>query len=237
MTTAQIAGLAALRASTSALLLGLEAEKWTDEDVRRPAVLPGWTRGHVLTHIARNADGIAATVSGALRGEIVRRYPDGTEGRNRAIDEGATRNATELIADVRESAERLDRVFAAMADADGWGRPAEDRPAGDYAINRWREVEVHRIDLAGTYTPSDWPPPFVSYLVPEVLDRIADGDLRVEVAADRSVTTDLPGRVWVIGAGSTLVAGPDWAVGAWAIGRAAAIGSELTAAPQLPPWL
>ena len=26
-------------------------------DIAAPSLLPGWTRGHVITHIARNADG------------------------------------------------------------------------------------------------------------------------------------------------------------------------------------
>ncbi|MSW86126.1 MAG: mycothiol maleylpyruvate isomerase, partial [Actinobacteria bacterium] len=30
-----------------------------DLSVQEPAVLPGWTRGHVLAHIEGNADGLA----------------------------------------------------------------------------------------------------------------------------------------------------------------------------------
>ena len=30
----------------------------TDPDLRVPSMLPGWTRGHVLAHLARNADGM-----------------------------------------------------------------------------------------------------------------------------------------------------------------------------------
>lgn len=119
MTIAAVAALADMRSSTAALVLGLEAERWTDADVRAPSMLPGWTRGHVLTHIARNADSIARTLSGALRGEIVARYPHGPDGRNADIEAGAGRGVTELIADVRDSADRLDRVFAAVGDADG----------------------------------------------------------------------------------------------------------------------
>ena len=29
----------------------------TDDGARGPSRLPGWTRGHVLTHLGRNADG------------------------------------------------------------------------------------------------------------------------------------------------------------------------------------
>jgi maleylpyruvate isomerase len=241
MTTAQIAALADLRTSTSDLLLGLEAERWTDADVRAPSVLPGWSRGHVLTHIARNADGIAQALSGALRGEIVPRYPLGPTGRNADIEAGSGRGVMELIADVRDSADRLDRVFGALADADGWNLPTEDRPAGDYAIARWREVEVHRVDLAGSYGPADWPAGFVSYLVPTVVERIEGVALRVEVSADGSVSTDLPGRVFELGEGERIeVIGPDWAIGAWAIGRAGAdspAAQALSSTPELPSWL
>src|SRR6476659_761455 len=100
-----------LRASTADLLLGLDAARWSDADVAAASLCQGWTRGHVLTHLARNADGIAATLKGALNGEIVPRYPGGWDARNADIDAGADRPAATLIADVRESAERLDRVL------------------------------------------------------------------------------------------------------------------------------
>ena len=31
----------------------------SDEQLRGPSLLPGWSRGHVLSHIARNADGLS----------------------------------------------------------------------------------------------------------------------------------------------------------------------------------
>ena len=54
----------------------------TDEQVRGPSRLPNWTIGHVLTHIARNADGHARRLDGALRGEDLPRYAGGTSQRN-----------------------------------------------------------------------------------------------------------------------------------------------------------
>ena len=59
------AALQTLRASTADLILGLREESWSDSDVAASSLCEGWTRGHVLTHIARNADGIGATLSGA----------------------------------------------------------------------------------------------------------------------------------------------------------------------------
>src|SRR5438477_11561367 len=94
--------LLGMRASTADLLTALGALHWSDADVAAATLCPGWTRGHVLTHIARNADGISDTLAGALRGEIVLRYPDGPEGRAAAIDSGAGRPFAALVAGVRD---------------------------------------------------------------------------------------------------------------------------------------
>ena len=154
----RVSRLVEVRASTSALLAGLDAERWADADLRAPSALPGWTRGHVLTHIARNADGIAATLAGALRGEVVPRYPNGSAGRDADIEAGSGRGAVELIIDVRDSADRLDRLFGAVTDASGWDLTTEnDRPAHSWLAARWGEVEIHRADLRGAYGPAGQP--------------------------------------------------------------------------------
>jgi hypothetical protein len=44
-----------LTAATERLLDGLDG--LSDVQVAGPSLLPGWTRGHVLTHLARNAEG------------------------------------------------------------------------------------------------------------------------------------------------------------------------------------
>jgi maleylpyruvate isomerase len=242
MTTSP-AEFAALRSSTADLLRGLADEQWSDADVRAPSLLPDWTRGHVLAHLARNADGIARTLSGALRGEHLARYPGGAAGRNADIEAGAGRPLAEQLLDVQQSAERLDRLFAAVADVDGWGLECDDRTAGAYVGGRWREVEIHRVDLGGSYGAADWPSAFVRYLLPSLLsgldDRVPDGTaLRIQITPERSVTTDLGGSVWTCGDGDpTAVTGPDWAVLAWLLGRPAAAGAHLSGAPELARWL
>ncbi|MDT4910045.1 MAG: maleylpyruvate isomerase [Pseudonocardiales bacterium] len=239
--SAPTAMLAELRTSTVALLRGVDAERWTDDEVRAPSLLPGWTRGHVLAHLARNADGISRTLSGALRGERVPRYPGGPAGRAADIEAGSTRGFVELAADVRESADRLDRLFAAIAAADGWDLSTEDRPAHEYVVGRWREVEIHRIDLGGTYTADQWPAEFVDYLLPEAVNRLAARDsvpLRIEVAAGRSVTEDLVDRTWTVGNGDPVrVIGPDWGLLAWLVGRPTAAAGTLNQTPDIPTLL
>ena len=234
------AHLTELRASSSALLAGLDAERWSDADVREPSVLPGWTRGHVLTHIARNADAIGRTFAGALRGEVVARYPDGPAGRGADIEAGAGRSAVELLADVRDSAERLDRLCGALTDASAWDRPVDgDRPASGWIRGRWNEVEVHRADLGGSYGAADWPASFVGYLLPRLAGRVgarSEQALRIEVAREGSTTTDLGGTVWTSGRDAVTVRGPDWALLAWLAGRPSLAGDALSAMPQLAPW-
>ena len=242
--------LAALRASTADLLTGIEAETWSDADMRAASALPDWTRGHVLTHIARNADGVTATLAGALRGEIVLRYPRGPAGRAADIEDGAGRSAAELVDDVRESAARLDRLFAAVADAGGWDLPSDTRPARAWVKARWKEVEIHRVDLLGAYTAADWPAEFVDYLLPRMADEVGPRlatPARIEVDPAGSTTIDLGGKVWTAAGDATasdaaagdpvVVRGPDWALLAWLVGRSALVADTLTATPELASWL
>jgi maleylpyruvate isomerase len=233
--------LQALRASTADLVQGLLALRWSEAEVAAPSLLPGWTRGHVLTHLARNADGIGDTLAGALRGEIVERYPGGKDARNAAIDAGAGRPFAALVADVRESADRLDRVLGAVSDADGWGLPSEDGdPAEAWVLRRWREVEVHRVDLASDYTPDRWPPLFVTSLLAEVaatLEKRVESAVRVTVSAEGSLAPDFVDWAWTTGEGEPVdVRGPDWAVLAWLVGRPSVAAGALSATPALGEW-
>jgi maleylpyruvate isomerase len=233
--------LLALRASTADLVKHLTGLHWSEADVAVASLCPGWTRGHVLTHLARNADGISDTLAGALRGEIVERYPNGRAGRDADIDAGAKRPYAALLADVRESAERLDRVLGAIGDADGWGlTTAEDVQAEAWVYRRWREVEIHRVDLAADYSPDSWPALFVTATLTDAmsaLDERVQGAVHVTITESGSVAPDLVGREWTAGSGEQVeVRGPDWAVLAWLVGRTAVVGDALTATPPLSDW-
>jgi maleylpyruvate isomerase len=139
-------------------------EELTDEQARRPSLLPDWTVGHVLTHLARNADGNARMLAAANRGEVVAQYEGGMEGRAADIEAGAGRPAAELVADVRSTIYRLEQQWAAMT-AEGWngeGLAASGRtPVSDVPFRRWREVEVHHADLGLGFGPRDWPADYV----------------------------------------------------------------------------
>src|SRR4051794_41371277 len=63
----QLDRLLALVSTGTSRLLG-ETISVTDEDWRAPSRLPGWSRGHVATHIARQADGLVRLTEWARGG-------------------------------------------------------------------------------------------------------------------------------------------------------------------------
>jgi maleylpyruvate isomerase len=132
--------------------------------VRAPSRLEGWTVGHVLTHLARNADSHTRMLRAARRGEAVEQYAGGAEERAAKIDAGANRPSPELCDDVRRSTAELEEAWAAMTPAawDGHGL-SRGRPWPTRAMPyfRWREVEIHHVDLGTGYDLLDWPEDYV----------------------------------------------------------------------------
>jgi len=147
-------------------------EHITGEQVRSPSRLPGWTVAHVLTHLARNADGHVRRLEGALRGEDVPRYPGGPAQRNGEIDEGVRRSAVDIVTDLDTAQRRLELVWDRSAAA-RWPHPelrGDDHwPASASPVRRLREAEVHHVDLGLGYEPSDWPEDYVTWELPVLL--------------------------------------------------------------------
>jgi maleylpyruvate isomerase len=146
-----------------------------DETARRPSLLPGWSVGHVLTHLARNADGHVRRLEGALRGEDIARYPGGKSQRDGEIEEGALRPAGTLAEDVARSAQRLEEVWS-RCQALGWPNwhlLGDDHwPTTASPLRRLREVEVHHVDLGLGYRATDWPEEYVQWELPLVLEQL-----------------------------------------------------------------
>src|SRR3954463_7330307 len=111
-----IEGCRTAHAALAATIDGL-----TDDVARQPSRLPGWTVGHVLTHIARNADSVVRRLRGAAIGEVVDQYPGGAAGRAADIEAGADRSAAELVADVLRTNAEVDEACAALP-AEAWQR-------------------------------------------------------------------------------------------------------------------
>jgi len=147
----------------------------TAERVRRPSPLPGWTVGHVLTHVARNADSHVRRTEAAIRGEMVDQYEGGYAGREADIEAGATRPAAEIVDDVRHSAHAVDAAWRALP-GDAWVGRSRDANGHERALfelpsRRWQEVEVHAVDLGLGRSHRDWPEAFVVEWLPRTRER------------------------------------------------------------------
>ncbi|MGP9501549.1 maleylpyruvate isomerase N-terminal domain-containing protein [Specibacter sp. AOP5-B1-6] len=162
----------------------------TDQEVRTPSRLPGWSIGHVLTHLARNADAHARRLAGAIRGEDVPKYASGADQRSGEIEDGAGRSAKEILADLDSSCSHLEQVFAACSAA-GWPN-GHFLGGGDYGAagcpaHRLREVEMHHVDLGRGYTSANWPEEYVAWDLPVLLttvpDRLGSGEERRRLMA------------------------------------------------------
>jgi maleylpyruvate isomerase len=134
-----------------------------DLEPSRPSLLPEWTVGHVLTHIARNADSHSRMLEGAARGEVLDQYEGGAAGRQADIEAGARRSLAELVDDVRRSAWRLEQHWAAAEHWERVGRTMRggDVPMAELPFLRAREVEVHHADLGVGYTFATMPAEYV----------------------------------------------------------------------------
>lgn len=141
----QVEGLAA-----SHQLLLERLGNLTDDMVARPSLLPEWTVGHVLAHIAHQGDSISRLFRAAELGEMVDQYEGGFAARVAAIERDASLSADEHVTGVRRSIYALEGAIASARE--GWYGSARmvsgiEVPVTDLPLRRWREVEVHMGDL------------------------------------------------------------------------------------------
>ncbi len=207
----------------------------TDDAARRPSLLPGWTVGHVLTHLARNADSHVRMLRAAARGEVADQYTGGNAQRADDIDAGAGRRAAELAAAVTASAFSLEMALDATPAAawhSGEGRVASGIwPLADLPFRRWREVEIHHVDLGLGYGPADLPDAYVEAELGRALPGVA---ARLSAGAGVDLRATDTGERWVIPDGSpapAVVEAERRQLVAWLVGRWAG-----PAFPPLAPW-
>jgi maleylpyruvate isomerase len=135
----------------------------TEADLRAPSLLPGWTRAHVLAHLARGADAMRNLLVGVRSGQDRPAYIS-AEARQADIEYGAGRPAKELMADLADSAMAWRTMVRQLPD-DKWQVPVRILdsarfPAAQLLIRQLVEVELHHCDLGADYGPADWPAAF-----------------------------------------------------------------------------
>lgn len=206
----------------------------SDDDLREPSRLPGWTRGHVLAHLIRNADSVWNLLESARTGVEIPQYPS-VEARNAGIEASSGRPVDELRTELRISVERFAIQAKTLPDA------ARDAIVGDrsgrvqpawYVLNRrWREVEVHHADLDFGYSYADWSSRYVRW---ELGDTLAAARLDGGLAAGRVHATDLDLDV-DLGDGPR-ISGTGHELAGWLTGRADGKALTPDPLPTPPHW-
>ncbi|GAA4784996.1 MULTISPECIES: maleylpyruvate isomerase family mycothiol-dependent enzyme [Streptomyces] len=219
--------LASVREATDRLLDSLSR---TDNAAAAGASrLPGWTRGHVLAHLSRNADALV----NVLRGEPM--YASG-EARDADIARDAVRPLDAHLDDLRDSAARFDAQAALPAD---WERTVELRNgvtdrAARVPFRRLVEVELHHVDLGLGYELEHLSPAFTERET-EFLAQRFEG--RPDVPPTLVVTDAGQWRTGGAEGPATTVSGAPADVLGWLSGRrdGAALKAEGGPLPKLPP--
>ena len=231
----------------TAQLIG-SAERLDDAAVREPCALPGWTRGHLLTHLARNADGLRNLLTWAATGERHDLYPSQAH-RDADIEAGSTRSAAQLAADLRESGERFAEAAARLTPQQ-WTVRVERRVGGMHPAVRipwWRleEVLIHHVDLDTGFSPAHWPAEFTGPALELAAERFGDADHPTRVANPFRLHAEDSEREIGVGCAAAdkewlVVRGPEPALLAWLIGRSDGDGlvvEPFDALPTVPAWI
>ena len=186
----------------------------SDRDLLAPSLCPGWSRGHVLSHLARNADALARVYAVAVTGIPDTMY-DSDDARDADIEAGASHTSAEQVADLRESAAR----FAALA---GQFEPSQGSvrvertpgsrhiPADKVLFMRLRELIYHHVDLDAGYTFDQVSPDVLGMFLADMVKRLA-GDAG---APGLSIHTS-EGDEYTVGSGATEVTGTRAGVLLW----------------------
>ncbi len=178
----------------------------TDSGITRPSYLPGWSRAHVVAHVARNADALVNLLTWARTGVETPMYASPDQ-RTNEIEDGARQPAGALRADLLAADGRLAEELAASARpvlgcdrTDGTGTRSARH---EVPWMRVREVWVHTVDLDISRPSTTIPHEVCAALVDDVATAfLTHPDCPARRAADRGRRPQLaPGRARRRGAG------------------------------------
>lgn len=210
----------------------------TDAEWAQMSMLPGWTRSHVVAHLALNAEAFAGALDGVQDG-VERPVYASAHDRERAIEVLAAAEPTEIRDRYFTATSRLRHTFGALTRTQ-WERSVSRVPGGPIwpveilPVLRQREVEIHHADLGCAYTAADWPEKFTVGLLELAAENHRDSPRTPPLAI---VATDLQ-RSWSLGAESPVVSGTAATLAWWLIGRGAGEGLDSGSDPRptLGPW-
>ncbi|MFD8378175.1 maleylpyruvate isomerase N-terminal domain-containing protein [Streptomyces sp. NPDC059679] len=153
---------------------------------------------------------------------------------DRALREGAERNAAHLVADLRRSLDRMLDEATAMP-TERWPTLvtalAGRRHPAWYTLHRARrELKTHHVDLNLGYTTADWPTSYVTWALDDTIATLAARDFPIA----RIEAGDLD-RSWTLAPTGPAATGPGHALLAWLSGRGPATHLVSEPHPPTPP--
>jgi maleylpyruvate isomerase len=232
-------GMAMVREATERLYE--EVSRLDDAQLAQPTLLPGWSKAHLVTHLARNADALVNLLTWARTGIEHPMYASKAD-RDADIEEGSHRLGQVIREDLLAASARLDAAAERLTGLD-WQAPVAHRtgrvfPAGNVPSMRLFEVWVHMVDLDSGVTFKDIPELHLEMLIdtavyPHVERTEGEPvEIRVELLGgdQRNWRLVVPGA-----ASSAEISGSMTDMVAWLAGRST--GEGLTGPiPILPAW-
>ncbi|MFH8336540.1 maleylpyruvate isomerase family mycothiol-dependent enzyme [Streptomyces sp. AM6-12] len=212
-------------------------ETLSDAEAAAPSRLPGWTRAHVLSHLAAQAPALERLLSWARTGVRNDQYA-GREARDAEIEAGALLPAAALVARVRDSARSWQRAAEALPE------PAWDATIVPFTgetctprrilVIRLRELVLHLIDLDVGHEVADVPAPARDIVLDDVVGYYAEAE-KVPAFTLRDAEG---GELARFDGGGPVVSGTRAELLAWLSGRDdGALLDAPGGLPVLPPWL
>ena len=212
-------------------------------DVRAPSLCEGWSRAHILSHVARNAEAILRLTEWSLDGRPREMYPGGATARDAEIEEGAVRvgpasaddarPAGAFVDDLAETAAALEPRLAQLG-----GPLAVDEvemrggltiPPSTLPFLRLREVVYHHVDLDDGFSFADVEPDLLHRFIDDAVSRLRMGSH----PPDLDLRTD-EGDHWLVGEPSNRVVGSRAGVLLWLARRIDSGVNAEDGPPELP---
>jgi maleylpyruvate isomerase len=211
------------------------AQALTNDDLHQASALPGWTRAHVLTHLAQAADSRTGLLRSARAGRVGQQYPS-EQARADAIDAGARRPPAAIRADLHRAVQDCLTAIREhprhLWDAPAiWLGPPGRRPVRGVVTGLRRELEYHHVDLDAGYQPASWPDDFAAAELPLVTAWMN------RCGAAPPMTLTGPAALHLDTSPPVDITGPQAALLAWLSGRSNGSGlhPDIAALPALPP--
>lgn len=203
-------------------------------DAAASSLCEGWTRGHVLSHVARNAEAIGRLAGWAVSGNRQEMYPGGTEARNAEIEAGAGRPLDDLVADVAVTAAalapQLDALSGQLAVDEVEMRGGLRVAPTDLPFLRLRELVYHHVDLDAGFGFRDVEPDLLLTFLEDAVRRLE----ATPGAPSVSLSTE-EGDRWTVRDGTAHVTGTRAGMLLWLTRRIGdEVRSEGAALPDLP---